>query len=175
MLRKFFSLALFFLLLLLFSGCKRVKHEVVTFYKVDIPTQEIALKTDRYLFGGSAVLDPSLNEETSTYWEIVAVDLGDVTLGISEASITDWLFSYQLQITVTNNTTEKSVSYLIEGMNSLHPDNSFLIPDTSENRSFFTEILKNRDTATVEVTGYSSQPDIIIIFNFSINARVGLG
>ncbi|MDA3778625.1 MAG: hypothetical protein PF487_00045, partial [Bacteroidales bacterium] len=60
MFRETYSLSIIIALFFLFQGCKRVKHEVNTTYSTDIIATEISLKTDGYLFGGSAILDPNL-------------------------------------------------------------------------------------------------------------------
>ncbi len=172
--KKIITLAALIALLLIIQACTKIKHEVNTFFSVDIPVNEMTTKTDGYKFGGSAVLNPNANEETKN-WAILKVVLGEVRLIIKEASTTDMLFAYLIEINVTDNETNKSVSHTIDGINSLHPDNSFLLPSTPSNTAFFTDIINKNHTATVEIICYTSQSDVDIVFAFKISALVGLG
>ena len=173
MLHKTYTFFALIALILIVQSCKKVKQEVNTRYETDIHVSQTVLKTDGYLFGGSAILDPNLNKETNNS-KIVFVDLGEVRLTNTEANLLDWLFAYRIQVRITDNVTNKSITHTIEEMYSLYPDNSFLIPDTPSNNAFFTTIIKENHTSTIEITGYSSQSGVELLFNFKIAAIVGL-
>ncbi|MDA3778624.1 MAG: hypothetical protein PF487_00040 [Bacteroidales bacterium] len=175
MLRKTPFLIALIAVVMIISGCKRIKHELDTVYSVEITANEMTLKTDGYLFGGSAVLDPNLNEDIKSFLEIVFVEIGEVSVTVKDANITDWLFAYSLEFKITNNITGKSITHNIVENVSLYPDNSYQIPDSAENKAFFTELLKNKHTATVEISGYSSQPGVILLFTLEIAAKVAMG
>lgn len=173
MLHKTYTFFALIALILIVQSCKKVKQEVNTRYETDIHVSQTVLKTDGYLFGGSAILDTSLNKETKNS-KIVFVDPGEVRFTIREANLLDMLFAYQMQFKITDNTTNNSITHKLEAINSLFPDNSFLIPNTPENISFFSTIIKEKHTATIEITGYSSQSGVELLFNFKIAAIVGL-
>lgn len=173
MYKKLFSIAVYIIILIALSNCKKIDHEAYTYYRTDINTTDLSTKADGFLFGGSATLDPNLNEETRD-WEIVKITLTETKLTITEANLKDMLMSYNLELKVTNDKTGKSITHIMDGINSLSVDNSFIIPDNPTNNAFFKEMIGKRKTHTVEIKGYASQKDSLLKFNFKVGALVAL-
>jgi hypothetical protein len=173
MLRKTPFLIALIAVVMVISGCKRIKHELDTVYSVEITANEITLKTDGYLFRGLAVLDPNLNEDTKN-WDIIKLSLGEARFTVKEANITDMLFSYSLEFKITDDVLGTSITHSYVEMNSLYPENSFLFPSNSANDAFFSNLIHEKHSATIMVSGFASQTGVELVFTFKIMASVGL-
>jgi len=173
MYRKFISYSVLLALIISISSCKKIDHEAYTYYRTDINTTDLSTKADGFLFGGSSILDPNLNDETRD-WQIAKITLTETKLTITEANLKDMLMSYRMELKITNNKTDKSITHIMDGINSLSVDNSFIIPDNETNNAFFKEMIGNRQTHTVEIKGYASQKGSILKFNFKVGAFVAL-
>ncbi|MBN1649959.1 MAG: hypothetical protein JW857_01450 [Bacteroidales bacterium] len=162
-----------FATLLIISLCRPISHEVETFFTVDIPAQQMILKTEGFSFNGSAVFDPNSNIETKD-WTITNLSFGEIKLIVKDANILDWLIATQIQINITDNHTQESLTHFISGNHSLYPSNTILISTTESEDEFLSNLIIKKHSATFEISGLTNQSGAELVFTYSIRAFASL-
>ena len=170
MLRKIINFSLLIIAVLYSNmSCKQIPHEIETKFTVDIPAQQIIIKSDGYIFSGSAIFDPNLNIDTKD-WNITNLSFGEIRLIVKDANILDWLIAAQIQIIITDNTTNESIAQLIPGYHSLYPSNSILLNTNDADHEFLRTLIIQKHTATFEISGLANQSNTDLVFTYSMQA-----
>lgn len=180
--RKLMQLTLVsFILALSFTSCDKVSDALQitledVLYAVEVPVEFNTLKSDIYTFSGSGAFDPNAEEGDEAFGKIIQqVNVKSVSIMVSNLSAPSEVIIEDAVFTLTDHSTGKVLSYVIDGPLTLLPYAEFTIDESTPNFSVVSDILKDLHGATIAINGKINQNEIVLSFMYTITADITLG